>query len=253
MTQIQFRRRTFVLIGLAGAALVAALGVSITKYLSATRRAALEAQRSNALSHEAQRLSKLALDQETRNQLLQTEAKLAWAAAEEARSRRAPVPPTPGNPPPPSQLAADLGQMGLLRPAQIAQEDAPTVWTWGKQALRVPGLLDAVASREHESDAYRTAAQRAQDALQGSEAAVGQWKAAFMAQEAATGHFRAAYETQRKLVKPWGAGIVFGTDGSKGLVLQRDFTVLRLGGEVAKRETLAGTSWDGRVQLIYRW
>lgn len=253
MIQIQFRRRTFVLIGLAGAALVAALGVSISKYIGASRKAALEAQRGDALQIEARRLVQRALEQDTRNQLLQTEAKLAWAAAEEARSHRAPVPAAPGNPPPPSQLSGELGQMGILRPALIAQEDAPTVWTWGKQALRVPGLLDAVASREHESDAYRTAAQRAQDALQGSEASVGQWKAAYGAQEAATGHFRDALEAQRRLVRPWGAGAVFGTDGSKGLVVQRDLSVFRLGAEVTQRNTPAGASWDGRVQIIYRW
>jgi len=67
-----------------------------------------------------------------------------------------PKPPQPGPPPAEQgQLLADLHTMGTspdpLPPARVAfpNSDTPTLWNWGKQALRVPGLESRLTASEN--------------------------------------------------------------------------------------------------------
>jgi hypothetical protein len=222
-------------IGLLSAALAAAL----IGYAYQARRVKVESDRATVAIGEAKVLKGQA-------QAMEEVAKVAWAAAETARKARVPLPPPVGDPPPLPLLVPELVRMGLLRPAQIAVEDAPVVWKWGKEALRVPGLTEAVAGREREAEGYRVAA----EAAQGS---AGQWKAAFGKQEEATGHSQVALKAALSQVKPNAVGLLYGTDGVMGVIVQRDMAMFRVGGEVAVKNTLTGSAWDARAHLLFRW
>lgn len=108
------------------------------------------------------------------------------------------IPPAPGlAPSEPSQVLADLRQMGT-RPEALSDtrvafppSDAPTLWTWGHQALRVPALEAKVAAQDELALGLRAAMSTTTQQLRLTEQQRDEFKVSI-------GHFQDAFKTEQQ-------------------------------------------------------
>lgn len=246
--QILMDRRVSILayIGLG----VAVIGTTVYAIRAHKARAwAEEAQHQADINQDAtNRAIAAATEAQTARLALSAQNKAMQAELDTLAAQRKPVPPVPGKPP--TNLYGQLGTMGLRLPAQLDPKDAVTVWGWGQEAQNAPQLRDAIAEREYElaqakklADGYKNEATAAEEESYHFQTAYGE-------QLAATKATQASLDATRKLVHRKSAGVVFRTDGAKGLYFHYDCNVFRLGVE-ATQQPIRGTEAAASVGIVW--
>lgn len=178
------------------------LSARVEANLNATRMHAAEQARDEALQKAAkgEEAAQRAAQLQATVDLLDGERRdlLAKVDTLNAELKKRPMPPAPGPAPTEqAQVIADLRTMGTspepLPPLKLAfpASDGPVLWTWGKQAARVPALEGRIGALENFSTGVQLTLGKTTDQLKATESQRNEFKAS-------TAHFEGAYKAEAK-------------------------------------------------------